>query len=215
MAMGTASNRAMTKRQRATHIFDKDPLGHYPEPQWTAARLFEVESFGAESALVYDPCCGWGRIPHAAVAAGYTALGSDIVDRTRDAYACNGFQFFVHDFLNGAPTTCSPWSMVFNPPYSGDCIQGFVERALAIVRHKVAALVPLRRLPAAHWLEGKPLETIWLLTPRPSLPTGAYILAGNEPGGGAQDYAWLVFNVRATVNAPKVKWLHRRDRSDQ
>jgi hypothetical protein len=75
MAMGTASNRAMTKRQRATHIFDKDPLGHYPEPQWTAARLFEVESFGAESALVYDPCCGWGRIPHAAVAAGYTALG--------------------------------------------------------------------------------------------------------------------------------------------
>jgi hypothetical protein len=203
----------MLKRRRDTHIFDQDPLGHYPEPTWTAARLFDVESFGAERALVYDPCCGWGRISHAAAAAGYSALGSDIVDRTCDSYACNGFRFFVHDFLRGPPPIPRPWSMTFNPPYSGTFIQDFIERGLELARYKVAALVPLRRLPAAHWLEGKPLETIWLLTPRPSLPAGAYILAGNTPNGGAQDFCWLVFNIlRTSIGAPRVKWLHR-DRS--
>ena len=46
-------------------------------------------------------------------------------------------------------------------------------------------LVPLRRLPAAHWLEHLPLETVWLLTPRPSIPPGSYIAAGHKPGGGS------------------------------
>jgi hypothetical protein len=203
----------MLRRLRSTHIFDRDGRDHYVEPAWTAARLFEMESFGAARALVYDPCCGWGRVPHAAAAAGYTAVGSDVVDRSHDPYTCDGFQFFIHDFLRGSPPIPRPWSIVFNPPYSGDCIQGFVDRALDLARHKIAALVPLRRLPAAHWLESKPLETICLLTPRPSLPTGAYILAGNEPGGGSQDFAWLVFNkLRTSIGAPRVKWLHR-DRS--
>jgi hypothetical protein len=25
------------------HIWDRDPLGHYVEPSWTSARLFEEE----------------------------------------------------------------------------------------------------------------------------------------------------------------------------
>jgi hypothetical protein len=172
--------------------------------------LFEVESFGAERALVYDPCCGWGRIPYAAATAGYTAFGSDIIDRTHDpVFGLNSFRFFLHDFLKD-PATCSPWSAVFNPPFAGDYIQDFVKHALRIVRYKVAALIPLRRLPAAHWLEGKPLERIWLLTPRPSLPPASYIRAGNVPSGGGQDFAWLVFNVmRPTVDEPRTKWLHR------
>ena len=69
--------------------------------------------------------------------------------------------------------------------------------------------MPLRRLPAAHWLERLPLETIYILTPRPSLPPASYIRAGNKPGGGGQDFAWLVFNVRATISTPRVKRLHR------
>jgi hypothetical protein len=198
-------------RRRNTHIWQQDPHGHYVEPEWTAARLFQVESLGSKGDLIYDPCCGWGRIPRTAVAAGFTALASDIVDRTRDpVWGHNGFRFFLHDFLKDLPT-CSPESVVSNPPFTGDFIEQFVTRALRIVRYKVAALVPLRRLPAAHWLECLPLETIWLLTPRPSLPPASYIVAGNEPGGGGQDFAWLVFNARrrSASRKPRMRWLHR------
>jgi hypothetical protein len=197
-------------RSRDTHIWEADPHGHYPEPSWTSARLFEVESFGAKGSVILDPCAGWGRIPHNAVAAGYTAIGCDIVDRRHEPQSCNGFEFVLSDFLNGPLPIHSAHSAVFNPPYMGDRIQQFVERAFTIVEYKVAVLVPLRRLPAAHhWIEGKPLESIWYLTPRPSLPPASYIRAGYEPGGGGQDFCWLVFNLRATIDAPRTRWLRR------
>jgi hypothetical protein len=60
-----------------------------------------------------------------------------------------------------------------------------------------------------HWIEGKFLESIWILTPRPSLPPASYIRAGKDPGGGGQDFAWLVFNKKTTIDAPCTKWLHR------
>ena len=63
-------------------------------------------------------------------------------------------------------------------------------------------IVPLRRLPAARWLGHLPLETIYLLTPRPSMPPGTWIAAGNIPGGGREDFCWLVFNKRAGAVAP-------------
>jgi hypothetical protein len=204
----------VSKRQRNTHIWEADPHGHYPEPLWTSKRLFQVESFGTKGALILDPCAGWGRIPHAAMAAGYTAIGCDIVDRRHEPLSHNGFKFVLGDFFeNPLPMPIrSAGSAVFNPPFTGDYIQQFVERALAIVEFKVAALVPVRRLPAAHWLRGKPLETIWLLTPRPSLPPASYIRAGNEPGGGGQDFCWLVLR-RGFDGSPAVKWLQRDDAS--
>jgi hypothetical protein len=199
----------MSNRQRNTHIWEADPHGHYPEPLWTSARLFEVESFGGKGTLILDPCSGWGRIPYNAVAAGYSAIGMDIVDRQHEPLAHNGFEFIRGDFLKDPLPIDSVWSAVFNPPFTGDCIQEFVERALAIVKYKVAALVPIRRLPAAHWIERKPLESIWILTPRPSLPPASYIRAGNEPGGGGQDFAWLIFNLQTLIDSPRTRWLHR------
>ena len=149
--------------------------------------------------------------PYNATAAGYTAIGYDIVDRRHEPQSLNGFEFTVADFRGELPIG-SASSAVFNPPYTGDCIRQAVERALSVVNYKVAALVPLRRLPAAHWLDGLPLETIWLLTPRPSLPPASYIRAGNEPGGGGQDFAWLILNKqRATGSPPRLRWLHRDD----
>jgi hypothetical protein len=72
----------------------------------------------------------------------------------------------------------------------------------------------LRRLPAAHWLQRLPLETVYLLTPRPSMPPGNWVAAGNKPGGGSQDFCWLVFNKRLpTGRSPQLTWLHRDDRS--
>jgi hypothetical protein len=118
-------------RQRRTHIWESDPHGHYPEPLWTSKRLFDVENFGARGALILDPCAGWGRIPHNAVAAGYNVIGVDIVDRRHERHFLNGFQFFCGDSLKNPPLVRLAWSAVLNPPFSEDLIQRFTERALA------------------------------------------------------------------------------------
>jgi hypothetical protein len=189
-------------RPRRTHIFAPEPHGHYVEPFWVDERLFEVEVFGAPGALVLDPACGWGRIPRAAAAAGYTTVGSDTVDRRREF----DVEFQVCDFLERSPVR-SVRSIVSNPPFTH--IQKFCEHALAIATYKVAMIMPMRRLPAAHWLQQLPLETIHMLTPRPSMPTGEYIAAGNKPEGGSNEYCWLVFNKTTAPTTPRMKWLHR------
>ena len=173
--------------------------------QWCSTRLFETESFGAPGATVFDPACGWGRILQAADAAGYTPVGADIVDRRRglDKTAA----FYVRDFLKPSARALPWWSIACNPPYSH--IQEFCEHAVARTIYKAAMLIPLKRLPAARWLNRLPLETVYLLTPRPSIPTGTYLDAGGKPQGDNKDYAWLVFNNRDTVTAPRLRWLHR------
>ena len=42
-------------RLRASHIWDKEKLGFYVDPQWVSERLFEVEKFIGS---IWDPCCG-------------------------------------------------------------------------------------------------------------------------------------------------------------
>ena len=69
--------------------------------------------------------------------------------------------------------------------------------------------MPLRRLPAARWLKHLPLETIYLLTPRPSMPSASYIAAGGKPGNGTQDFIWAIFNKRTTASMPAIRWLLR------
>jgi hypothetical protein len=61
----------------------------------------------------------------------------------------------------------------------------------------------------ARWLAHTPLETIYLLTPHPSMPPGTAILAGEKPSGGSQDCCWLVFNKVGTRRSPKRRWLSR------
>jgi hypothetical protein len=194
-------------KPRRTHIFARDAYGHYVEPAWCSTRLFAAESFGAPGALVFDPAVGWGWVLHAAKAAGYTPVGADVVDRRRDPQAFTDFPFTVCDFLVGAPVR-APWSIASNPPF--DHVREFCERALDIATYKVAMLCLHRRLPAAHWLQRLPLETVYLLTPRPSMPPASWIAAGNAPGGGTQDFCWLVFNKQAAIGRePRMRWLHR------
>jgi hypothetical protein len=194
-------------KPRRTHIFARDAYGHYVEPAWCSARLFAAESFGAPGALVFDPACGWGRILRAAKAAGYTTVGSDVVDRRGDPHAFSQFSFTICNFLTNTPVR-SVWAIVSNPPF--DHVREFCERALDVATHKVAMLMPLRRLPAAGWLQRLPLEHTWLLQPRPSMPPASWIAAGNKPGGGTPDFCWLVFNKQSTIGRePKMRWLHR------
>jgi hypothetical protein len=63
-------------------------------------------------------------------------------------------------------------------------------------------------LNAAHWLQETSLSRIWLLSPRPSMPPGSYILAGGKPGGGRADFCWLIFE-RGYAGPPTMAWLYR------
>jgi hypothetical protein len=43
------------------------------------------------------------------------------------------------------------------------------------------------------WLKTTPLKKVLVLAPRPSMPPGELILAGQKPGGGRIDYIWGVW----------------------
>jgi hypothetical protein len=112
----------------------------------------------------------------------------------------DGIVDFLHDELS--PVT----NIVTNPPFQ--TCNAFVRRALEVATDKVAMIWLARRLNAARWLQVTPLARIYFLTPRPSMPPGQVILAGEKPGGGTQDFCWLVFE-HGHVGAPELRWLYR------
>ena len=97
-------------------------------------------------------------------------------------------------------------NIVCNPPF--DIFEQFANKALEIARRKVAMIWLVRRLNAARWLEQTPLVRVLLLTPRPSMPPGHTITAGKKPGGGTQDFCWLIWD-HAHIGKPELGWLRR------
>jgi len=182
-------------RPLAAHIWSKEPDGFYVEPSWVSERLFAVEKFEGG---IWDPACGIGRIADAARRADHFVLATDIVDRGY-AHFTGRYDFFNCKGMKAANICC-------NPPFAV-CDQ-FVRHALEFSLLKVAMIWLTRRLNAARWLQDTPLARIYLLTPRPSMPPGHVILAGEKPGGGTQDFCWLVFS-RAHKGPPELRWLHR------
>jgi len=168
---------------------------HYVEPIWCSERLFQEEPFEGS---IYDPCCGIGRILISALRHGHKAYGSDIASRGWDSTPQN---FFDHHSLHD--------NIVCNPPF--DELERFACHALNRARFKVAMIFPTARLNAARWLQGTPLQTVWLLTPRPSMPPGRVIKEGGKVGGGKTDYCWLVWS-HGYAGPPQMKWLRRDGR---
>jgi hypothetical protein len=196
--MGTVQ-RDVKARKRRAHIFDREKRGHYVEPAWVSYRLFEAEKFPVN---IYDPACGWGTTLKSAEIFSHCVSGSDIIDRRRHKL---GKYFRKLNFLIWSGSLRDV-GVVCNPPF--DHVQEFCEHALKLGAAKVAMICLVRRLNAAHWLQQLPLRRIWLLTPRPSMPPGSWIAAGNKPGGGTQDFAWLIFE-RGYAGRPEISWLHR------
>lgn len=181
------------------HVWEREENEHYVEPEWCSRRLLQEEEFVG---LVDDPCCGFGTIPKAAISLGMGATGSDIVDRGSGLAT-----FEVADFL------LSEWSrdnIVCNPPFN--IASRFAERALSLASRKVAMVFPTARLNAAHWLHSTPLQRVWMMTPRPSMPPGHVIAAGGKPGGGKMDFCWLVWDRQHTGSA-EIRWLKRDGQS--
>jgi hypothetical protein len=177
------------------HAWEREKNEHYVEPHWCSERLFEVEDFKPG---VWDPCCGFGRIPESARRCGLLAIGTDIVDRGWVDFAGAG------DFLTREVKLTN--NIVCNPPFN---IAGrFATKALDLGAEKIAMIFPTARLNAAHWLHGTPLARVWLMTPRPSMPPGHVIAAGEKPQGGKMDFCWLVWE-RGHTGSAEIKWLRR------
>jgi hypothetical protein len=178
------------------HAWEREKHEHYVEPHWCSERLFAVEQF---EGLIWDPCCGFGRIPEAAKKVG-SAVGTDIVNR--------GYRDLLGtcDFLGTKRITSDRFNIVCNPPFN--VVSSFAQHALGIGPQKVAMVFPTARLNAAHWLRGTPLARVWLMTPRPSMPPGHVIAAGEKPQGGKMDFCWLVWEVGHTGET-SIRWLRR------
>lgn len=189
---------------RAKHakLWDRDPFDWYVEPEWVSERLFQVEPFDG---MIMDPACGLGRIVDAAFRSGLTAFGTDIVRRSDNcAEEC--------DFLTSYD---GARNIVSNPPFGlcdpRDKSRCFVRHALKVTQYKVALLLPTVWLNSAErgaWLETTSLYRVWLLGPRPSMPPGAVIQAGEKPGNGTKDFCWVVW-LKGFDGAPSLRWLRR------
>jgi hypothetical protein len=185
------------KRAENSHIWQREEAEHYVEPEWCSRRLFEEEKFDG---AIWDPACGFGRIPEAARARGHIIVYSDICDRGYDPHGLK----VIRDFFESGDKRVE--NIVSNPPF--DIFQKFATRALALANNKVALIWLVRTLPAARWLQDTPLARVLLLTPRPSMPPGHVITRGEKPGGGKQDFCWLIWDH--THGGPaSIGWLHR------
>lgn len=181
------------KRERAGHIWHREGDDWYVEPRWCSYRLFDVERF---EGAIYDPAVGSGRIVDAAREQGLIADGSDVIIRDPRFERVN---FFDLEF--------SRPNIISNPPFR--IFRKFAFHALALAARKVALMCPVRRLNAARWLQDTPLQTVHLLTPRPSMPPGKVVMDGDrEPTGGMVDYCWLVWE-QGYVGPHELRWLHR------
>lgn len=185
------------KRAENSHIWQREEAEHYVEPEWCSQRLFAVEAF---EGAVWDPACGFGRIPDAARKRGHTIVYSDICDRGYDPHGMK----VISNFLETDGKMVE--NIVSNPPF--DIFKEFALHALTLATRKVAMIWLVRTLPAARWLQDTPLARILLLTPRPSMPPGHVIARGEKPGGGKQDFCWLVWD-KAHTGPASIGWLHR------
>lgn len=186
-------------RERKSHLWARDEHDYYCEPKWCSERLFEVEKFEGD---IWDCAAGMGRIVNSALSAGLGAYGSDLVQRDVAHYA-----WAPIDFLR----CTKPWgqNIVSNPPFK--IAEAFVKHALELAPKKVAMLLPANWVlgdKRSRWLELTPLARIYFITPRPSMPPGAVVEAGVEPGGGTVDFAWFVWS-RGRIGPADVRWLRR------
>ena len=205
-----------TKRELKAHVWDKDPLNWYVEEPWCNSRLFDVEIFNGG---VHDPCCGSGQIAAAARNAGYENVTfSDVMQRSiGEMPTWFELDHVIQDYATD-PRVYD--NIVTNPPFD-PCNKDpypFVEWALSHAAKKVALILPLKWLAGdkrSRWLSTKPLRRVYVLTPRPSMPPGEYLVAGNKAGGGKKDFAWFVFDrSHNSALRSELTWLHRDGGTD-
>lgn len=193
---------------KEAHLWERDPHDWYVEEPWCTTALARMETFVGN---VWDPCCGQGNIPLALHKVGVSAYGTDIIERRPDRRGTIGLDFF-EDAKTREPETID--NVVSNPPYfSGKGTEDFIRAAWPLVRRKLCVYADVRFLGgderAENLYQEIPPSRIYMLTPRPSCPPGAYLLAGNKAGGGTQNYVWLVYDKHVAMFGTTWHWLRR------
>ncbi len=189
-------------KHKDAHIWDRDPHDWYVEPPECSLAFLDHNQYAANE-LIWDPACGLGRIVQSAKLLGLNAIGSDLVSRSED---CE----FVADFLS-SDNRYSAKHIVSNPPFG--IAEQFVQRALEIVPEggTVAMLLPLVWASGfstkREWLPRSPLASMQVMSPRPSMPPGRVILAGEKPGNGTKDFAWFQWK-KGRVATPELHFLN-------
>lgn len=194
-------------RKRESSLWPREEHDWYQEPRWVSQRLFEAEGFRGS---VWDPAAGGGNIVLEAMAAGFTTLASDIVVRSLGLGVRN------HNFLERDPFFPNIHNIVSNPPFKlCDDRKGsthpWVEQCLRLASRKVALLLPANWIQGdrrSRWLEGTPLRRVWFISPRPAMPPGQVVAAGQKTGAGTTDYAWFVWQQDYDGPA-EIRWLRR------
>lgn len=171
--------------------YDREDHDYYVEPTWAVNLLFDHERFEGG---IYDPACGSGTIPKAAIAKGYVAVGTDWMDR---GYGQSERDFF--DFRMKVP------NIVSNPPYG--VLFPFVKHAIDLATHKVAIIARLSFLESQErhrWFKAGGLRRVWVCSRRVSMPPGNKPHV--KPKNGSIPYAWFVWE-RGYTAKPEIDWL--------
>jgi hypothetical protein len=170
------------KKAKNSHIWKREKDDWYIEDRWVSTRFFEIEHF---EGVVWDPACGMGRIIKAARAARLRTHASDLRYRHFKCQVKDFFEFQSKDRRD---------NIASNPPFK--FIDAFLAHALNLARRKVALIVPAdwaNGHQRSEWLDTTPLRAVYRLSPRPSMPPGHVIRAGQNSGQGTKDFCIAVW----------------------
>ena len=188
-------------RKKDAHLWDRDAADWYVEPASNSLALFNSLKLKGP---VWDPACGFGRIVKSAQFNGLEAIGSDIIARTSD---CK----FEADFLEFESLGYEGYNIISNPPFG--VAEDFVLKSIDIVSEGgvCAFLLPLVWMAGfstkRSWMPNSPLFKIMPISPRPSMPPGKVIVAGEKPGNGTKDFGWFVWK-KGFEGQPVVEFLN-------
>lgn len=190
--------------EKNSHLWQRDEHDWYVEGEECTRALLRVEKFIGG---IWDPACGGGNIVRSAIASGYRAYGSDVVDRAGSPAWFRGvFNFLEHDTKLVEP------NIITNPPFfRAKGTEAFIRKAISIATGKVAVFTDIKFLAGSGRAKGlfadHPPTRVYSLSPRPSCPPGEYLAAGNKAGGGTADWIWIVFDLTAPRGATSFHWL--------
>lgn len=189
-------------KEKSSHLWQRDEHDWYVEPLECSLALFkEIDVPGT----IWDPAAGCGRILASAQHFGKKVFGTDVKERSE---FCSEISNFLFDDRKLSET-----SIVSNPPFRH--AEEFVSKAIDQTGYgyMVAMLLPIVWMAGfsskRDWLPNSPLFKILPMSPRPSMPPGQVLAAGERPGNGTKDFAWFVWKIGYT-GAPEVHFLNTK-----
>lgn len=193
--------------------YDREVNDWYCEPAWAVEALAAYIDFNGQA--IWDPAAGGGTIPAVFADAGNSTIASDIVDRGAPDVQ-------IHDFLGceQAPlfvSTSARLSIITNPPYKHS--EAFIRRALPLIDHRLAVLVPTAFLASRARFDLFtlfPPSDVLVFCERPSMPPGAKIaeLGPKAFKGGMTDFIWLIW-TRPHDRETRMRWIEPRQKAER